>query len=242
VRVAACQPKEIIADVDTAVRVVLDFAGQADTEHVDLLVLPEGFLQGYLVTEHHVRGHALEVGGAPLGTVLAQLAGIRQTLVLGMIERSGGTYFNTALVITGGRVAGRYRKTFLTGGESIFTPGDSYPIFQLDGMRPFGINICYDCQFPDAAAAVAAGGGRLLLTPAHNMMPREKALLWQHRHNEIRAQRARETGMWIVAADVTGQRGDSRIGLGPTCVMNPAGEVVAQVPTGTVGMVIAEIN
>jgi hypothetical protein len=31
--------------------------------------------------------------------LLAALAGIRQTLVLGMIERSGGTYFNTAVVI-----------------------------------------------------------------------------------------------------------------------------------------------
>lgn len=228
--------------MDAAVRVILDFASQADAEHVDLLVLPEGFLQGYLVTEHHVRDHALEVDGAPLATVLAQLAGIRQTLVLGMLERAGSGYFNTALVITGGRVTGRYRKTHLTAGESIFTPGDGYPIFRPDGMRPFGINICYDCQFPDAAAAVAAAGGQVLLNPAHNMMPRQKALAWQDRHNEIRAQRARETGLWIVAADVTGQRGDDRIGLGPSCVINPAGEVVAQVPTSTVGMATAKIN
>jgi len=241
VRIGACQTREIFGDLNAAAQVIRDFAVQADEEQVDLLLLPEGFLQGYLVTEQHVHRHALEVGSAALGTVLENLAEIRQTLVLGMIERSGGLYYNTALVVTGGSVTGRYRKRFLTSGESIFTPGDSYPIFSHDGWR-FGINICYDCQFPEAAAAVAAAGGQVLLTPAHNMMPREKALLWQHRHNEIRAQRARETGMWIVSADVTGQRGQSRIGLGPTCVMNPTGEVVARVPTGTAGMAISEIK
>jgi predicted amidohydrolase len=238
VRIGACQTREIFGDLDAAAQVIRDFAVQADDEQVDLLLFPEGFLQGYLVTEQHVHSHAFEVGSAALGTVLETLAGIRQTLVLGMIERSGGLYYNTALVVTGGSVTGRYRKTFLTGGESIFTPGDSYPIFSHDGWR-FGINICYDCQFPEAAAAVAAAGGQVLLTPAHNMMPWEKALLWLDRHNEIRALRARETGMWIVSA---GQRGQSRIGLGPTCVMNPGGEVIAQVPTGTAGMAIAEIK
>jgi predicted amidohydrolase len=66
---------------------------------------------------------ALEVYSAGFTAVLARLAGIRPTLVIGMIERSGGSYYNTALVITHGQVVGRYRKTSLTGGESVFTPG-----------------------------------------------------------------------------------------------------------------------
>lgn len=134
-----------------------------------------------------------------------------------------------------------YRKTFLTGGESVFTPGDAHPVFDFGGVR-FGINICYDTRFPRAAAAVAAGGAQVLLVPAQNMMRRDKAFWWQERHNQIRAQRVHETGMWLVSADVTGQRDSTRIGLGPTCIINPAGHVVARVPTGTTGMAIAEIN
>ncbi len=143
-------------------------------------------------------------------------------------------------MVTGGRVVGSYRKTFLTAGESMFTPGDSYPVFTRDGLR-FGINICYDTQFPQAAAAVAGGGAQVLLVPAQNMMRRDNALRWQARHNEIRTQRVRETGLWLVSADVTGERDDTRIGLGPTCVINPAGQIVAQVPAGTTGMAIAEL-
>jgi predicted amidohydrolase len=80
------------------------------------------------------------------------------------------------------------------------------------------------------------------LVPAQNMMRRDKALWWKDRHNQIRAQRVHETGMWLVSADVTGERDGTRIGLGPTCAINPAGQVVTQVPTGATGMAIAEIH
>jgi predicted amidohydrolase len=241
VRIGACQTPEILGDIDGALRVVGEFAAQADSAEVDLLLFPECFLQGYLVTERHVRIWAFDVSSAEFAVVLAALAGIRQTLVLGMIERSGGAYFNTALVIARQQVIGRYRKTFLTAGESIFAAGDSYPVFTLGQVR-FGINICYDTQFPQAAAAVAVRQGRVLLVPAQNMMHRDRARWWQDRHHQIRARRARETGMWLVSADVTGERDQSRIGLGPTSVLSPTGAVLAQVPTGTTGMATLDID
>jgi predicted amidohydrolase len=206
-----------------------------------LLLFPECFLQGYLVTEPQLRSQALELGSPELTAVLARLAGIQQMLVLGMIERYRNRYYNTALAIADGQALGGYRKTYLTGGESLFAPGGTYPVFDRAGVR-FGISICYDTQFPQAAAAVAAGGAQLLLVPAQNMMRRDKAFWWQDRHNQIRTQRVRETGMWLASADVTGERDEFRIGLGPTCVINPAGHVVAQVPTGTTGIAVAEIN
>jgi predicted amidohydrolase len=240
-RIGACQTPEILGDVDEAIRVVRDFAGQADDAGVDLLLFPECFLQGYLVTEDHVDGQAFEVDSPGFAAVLARLAGIRPTLVLGMIERSAGRFYNTALVIAGGRVLGGYRKTFLVDGESVFTAGDSYPVFDHGGVR-FGINICFDTQHPPAAAAVAAAGASVLLVPAQNMMGRDKAFHWQHRHNQIRVRRVRETGMWLVSADVTGDRDGTRLGLGPTCVIDPSGTVLDQVPAGTTGMAVADIG
>ena len=73
------------------------------------------------------------------------------------------------------------------------------------------------------------------------MMKLQAAETWKCRHNAIRAERVRETGMWLVSADVTGARDGSRCGYGPTSVMNPNADVVAQVPTMTVGMVVADI-
>jgi predicted amidohydrolase len=236
-RIAACQTPEILGDLDTALRLVHEFAAGSDA---DLLLFPECFLPGYLVDDQHVRTHALDLASPEFARVAAGLAGLRPTLVIGLIERAAGRYFNTAVVLAGGTVLGRYRKTFLTAGEAVFDPGDDCPVFECAGTR-FGVNICYDTRFPAAPAAVAAAGARVLLVPAQNMMPRHKAYAWQPRHNEIRARRARETGLWLVSADVTGERGD-RIGLGPTCVLNPAGEVVAQVPAGEVGTATADVS
>jgi len=157
-----------------------------------------------------------------------------------VIERSGGRLYNSAVVLEHGRVTGVYQKTHLTSGETLLGTGDEYPVFEVKGLR-YGINICYDTQFADAAARVAGQGARVLLVPAQNMLRRQAAETWKHRHNEIRAERVRETGMWLVSADVTGERGDTHVGFGPTSVLNPASDVVVQVPLMETGMVIAEV-
>ena len=181
---------------------------------VDLLLFPECFLQGYLVESEHLSRYALDLTATAFQQILHRLSPIRPTLVFGVIEQSGAAYFNTAVVVRHG---------------------------VLEGVT-CGINICYDTNFPEAAKAVAEQGARVLLVPSQNMMRRQAAEAWKCRHNAIRAERVRETGMWLVSADVTGARDGSRIGYGPTGVMNPQADVIAQVPIMTVGMVVAEIR
>lgn len=235
-RIGACQTPELLGDPDAALDLIAGFA----RHDVDLLLFPECFLQGYLVTAEHVERWAIDLSSDAFAAILDRLAPIRQTLVLGLIERRGPHFFNTAAVISGGRFLGAYRKVHLVPGELIFTPGDAYPIFESGGVR-FGINICFDARFPRAAAAVAAQGADLLVVPAQNMMRRVNAARWQGRNIKIGAERVRETGLWLALADVTGERGEDRIGLGPTCVINPDGQVVTQVPEGSTGIAIAEI-
>ena len=240
VTIGACQTPEILGDVDAAVRCIRGFCGQAEREDADLLLFPECFLQGYLATEAHLRRHALDLGSARFRSVASRLADVTPVLVVGVIERSGSRLYNSAVVLEHGRVAGVYRKTNLTPGETLFDKGDDYPVFEVQGLR-YGINICYDTQFADAAARIAGQRARVLLVPAQNMMRRQTAETWKRRHNQIRAERVRETGMWLVSADVTGARGDTHVGYGPTSVMNPSADVVAQVPLRETGMVVARI-
>lgn len=238
-RIGACQAPEILGDVDGAINCIEKFAGEA--EGVDLLLFPECFLQGYLVTKEHLERYAIDLGSLDFAAVLRRLAHIRQALVFGVIERLGGKLYNSAVVVENGKLIGTYRKTYLVPGEALFEVGDSYPVFSLRGVK-YGINICYDTNFPDAAAPLAEQGAKVMLVSAQNMMKRESAEKWKRLHNEIRVERAKETGMWLVTSDVTGKRDNIRIGYGPTAVINPAGEVVAQVPLMSTGMVIAEIE
>ncbi len=240
-RIGACQTAEILGDIPAAVACMERFARRPEASVLDLLLFPECFLQGYLVESDHLHRHALDLSATPFRSLLDRLAAIRPTLVFGVIERNGSRLFNTAVVVSQGRMECVYRKTHLVPGERLFQAGDTYPTFVVNGVT-CGINICYDTRFPEAARAVAARGAQVLLVPSQNMMKRPAAESWKHRHNAIRADRARETGMWLVSSDVTGMRNGLRIGYGPTSVMNPDGEVVAQVPAMTEGMVTAEIR
>nr|MBP9232332.1 carbon-nitrogen hydrolase family protein [Phenylobacterium sp.] len=183
--------------------------------------------------------HALNLTSPEFEAILTRLPTTAPTLVLGLIEEEGGRVFNTAAVIAHGELVGRYRKTHLLAGEAFFGPGTDCPAFEAGGVR-FGINICYDTNFPDAAQAVADTGATLLVCCANNMMRRANAEPWRDRHNPIRGERCRETGLWLISADVTGQRGE-RVAWGPTAVLNPQGEVVAQLPLDQPGLLVFDM-
>jgi predicted amidohydrolase len=160
-------------------------------------------------------------------------------LVIGLIEAQDGRLFNTAVVVDSGVLVGCYRKTHLLGGEKLFDAGSDCPLFAAGGLR-FGVNICYDTNFPEAARKVAASGAGLIVCPANNMLPRATAETFKDIHNAVRGERCRETGLWLISADVIGER-DGRIGWGPTAVLNPAGEVVAQLPLESPGLLVFDI-
>lgn len=239
IRVAACQVPDIREDLDNALLLIEMFAVRTAREGVSIICFPECFLQGYLTEKEQARRHALDLTSPAFAIILRRLASVEPMLVFGLIELDDTRLFNTAVIVDHGRLVGTYRKTHLLAGETIFEAGDSYPVFEVDGLT-FGINICYDTQFAEAATRLAAQGASVILCPSNNMMSREKAEKWKYLHNETRAVRARETGLWLISSDVTGEQGD-RVALGPTSVIDPEGKVVAQVPLMEVGMVIAEI-
>ncbi len=239
VRIAAAQTPEFRQDLPAALAWAETVAGQAEAAGAALVVFPEGFLQGYLTDERAARASALELASPAFAAVLSRLGPFETMIVLGLIEADGGRLFNTAVVIEGGRIVGRYRKTHLMKGEQLFEAGTDCPIFEVDGLR-FGINICNDCNFPEAARRVAEQGASLIVCPANNMMRREAATVWKAAHNRIRGERCRETGLWLVSADVTGDR-DGRIAWGPTAVLDPAGEVVAQLPLDRPGLLVLDL-
>jgi predicted amidohydrolase len=160
-------------------------------------------------------------------------------IVIGLIEVEEGRLFNTAIVVDRGVLIGRYRKMHLLSGEHIFDAGGDSRVFDVDGLR-FGINVCYDTNFPESAQKVADLGASLIVSPANNMHHPKTAEAFKNVHNSVRGDRCRETGLWLVSADVTGER-DGRISWGPTAVLNPAGEVVAQLPLEKTGLLIVDI-
>jgi len=239
-KIAACQTPEFIGDINASLSCIESFSIDVEKHNIDLLLFPECFLQGYLVNDEHLEQYALDLTSSEFKVIMKRLSDIKMTLIFGVIERSEGKFYNSAVVLKNGTLLGVYRKKHLLGGEALFEPGLTSPVFELKGIK-YGINICSDTQFPDSAKAIAEQGASVMLVPAQNMMKQEAAEVWKYKHNEIRAERAKENHMWVISADVTGRRDELRIGYGPTAVINPEGEVVAQVPLMETGVVVAEI-
>ena len=73
-RIGACQPPEILGDIDRSIACIEAFA--AERGDVDLLLFPECFLQGYLVEPGHLRDTAIDLASRAFQDVAR--AGIRR--------------------------------------------------------------------------------------------------------------------------------------------------------------------
>lgn len=239
VRIGVCQLPEIREDIETALTLMENRARKAQTDAIDLLCFPECFLQGYLTERGPAQRHAIALESPAFQLVLHRLEALEPTLAFGLIESYHGQLYNTAVVVSHGRLLGRYRKVHLLEGERIFTAGAARPIFELKKLK-FGLMICSDANFAASYTSLVHQGAKLALCLANNMMPRDVAEKWKHRHNTVRCQHTKAAGLWLLSSDVTSQHGD-HISYGPTAVISPDGQVIKQVPLHEEGMVSAEV-
>ena len=239
VRVSCAQTPEFLDDVSGAMDFLIDMSARSQAQGACLLVFPEGYLQGYTPAEHDARRVAIDLSSRDFEDILSRFPKTGPTIVVGLIEAEDGKLFNTAVVVRRGELHGRYRKMHLLAAEGAFTPGTLCPAFDVEGLR-FGVNICYDTNFPEAARRVEEAGASLIVCCANNMLVRNRSEAYRQIHNAERAKRCRETGLWLISSDVTGARGN-RVSWGPTAVLSPAGEVVAQLPLDRPGLLTFDI-
>ena len=170
-----------------------DAARQASAQYpghgLDLMVFPEFTLLRESGTTAAER--ALSLAGPVLETLGAKAREHHTWLIVPMTlqeEGAGGRFSNAAVLLDRtGHVAGIFRKVHPiadSGGgfEGGVTPGGGYPVFDCDFGR-LGILICWDMSYPEAWAALAAGGAELVALPSaspQNLRPMAAAL--RHRY------------------------------------------------------------
>ncbi|EIK68881.1 hydrolase, carbon-nitrogen family [Pseudomonas synxantha BG33R] len=188
----------------------------ADT---DLLVFPETHLMGF------VGGEQLAKVAEPLdGTTLqAVQQAVRQrnvSVVIGLVERDGGVYYNTSVLITPEGIALRYRKTHLWPSERAdITPGDRFVTTLLNGVR-VGLLICYDIELPETARALAQLGAELIIVTNGNMDPYGQV------HRTAIMARAQENQLFSVMVNRAGQGDDGLVFAGGSAVVDPFGRLL----------------
>jgi predicted amidohydrolase len=152
------------------------YARKAVAAGADLIVTPEGYLEGYvgnprlakdLTRERYVAiGEALD--GPSLRRVAALARELKIHLLLGFAERRGGDMYNTSVLFgPDGKQVAHYSKTHSGGsGEPYNKAGNEFPVFET-ALGRIGILICFDRQNPETARILALKGAQIILIPAY---------------------------------------------------------------------------
>ena len=143
------------------------------------------------------------------------------------VELADGKLYNTTYLIgADGALAGFYRKTHLTLDEREMhglTPGDSLPVFELDGV-PVAVMTCYDAYFPEVPRILALKGAKILFWPSLQRGSTEDSILLQARS------RALDNAVFVVRSSYGHPKEIPwKTGMPPgaSCVIDSEGRVVA---------------
>jgi predicted amidohydrolase len=163
---------------------------------------------------------------------------------LGYCEETGdGHRYNTAILVEGGEIRGRYRKVHLPGNPVYdpalklqhlepwyFEDGDlGFPVHRAFGAR-VGMLICNDRRWPEPYRVLGLQGVELVClgynSPAQLPdAPEQNALRTFHHQVPMQAA-AYQNGTWIVATAKAGLEEGCDM-MGGSCIIAPSGEVVA---------------
>jgi predicted amidohydrolase len=236
-KIATFQKDVSKASIESVVNSISEDLNYCDSQGVDMACFPECHLTGYHLEKEAIEQNALSLDGPRLRSYLQAWSTFKVTFILGLIEKNDQGYFNAAVVISQGKVLGCYRKTH--PNEEHLSAGEDYPIFSKDIL--FGINICNDANYPDAAKRLATQGAKLLFYPLNNLLRKDVAEKWRAKSPENLQLRAQETGCWVISSDVAGVDGE-KMSYGCTQIFSPAGKVLVCVPELKPGFISATIT
>lgn len=228
-----------------------EWIARAAAAGAKVVTLPENF--AFMGEEAKKREIAERLDGAFPGPILSALAGeaaARGVWVLGggMPERSDDParpYNTSVLVDPTGAIAATYRKVHLFDvslpdgtslRESAATMAGTEAVTATVSGTRFGLSICYDVRFPELYRRLVDQGARVLTVPSAFTLTTGK----DHWHALLRA-RAIENQCWVLAPAQHGKHPKGRQTYGKSIVVDPWGEVVAQVSEGE-GFAVAPLD
>lgn len=148
------------------------------------------------------------------------------------------------LIDPSGQVVAKYDKIHLFDADlgegqryeesARFAAGEHAVVVQRNSYT-LGMTVCYDMRFPALYRDLALAGADLITIPSSFTVPTGTA----HWHVLLRA-RAIETGCFVLAPAQHGVHEDGRETYGHSVVINPWGEVLAELAEGT-GLLMGEL-
>ena len=187
---AEAQPEKILSKIRVAQIRVYPGKGELEANHtslmdiladiqrkeeVDMLVTPEGFLDGYVVTEKSVTKndmgkYAIDPERSAYTRAVSDWAKRNKAWVIyGCARKATGGVYNTALIYNReGALVGMYDKTHIQTHDHKYLPGKHLNAYESD-FGLFGVMICADRRWPETSRTLTLKGARVIFNPTYGM-------------------------------------------------------------------------
>ncbi len=224
-RVALCQTNSRVGDIRRNVSVIKRGAKKAFARGADIVCFPELAVCGYPPEDLLLKPGFVDKNIRGLEEITKSALPI--TVIAGFVERRGSIY-NSAAVISGGRIAGIHRKNLLPNygvfdENRYFEPGGKASVFTCGGLG-IGVNICEDIWFADGPASRQARSGADLII---NISASPYSMGKPAAREKMLSERARDAGTALAFCNMTGGQ-DELVFDGHSAFFDPEGAVISR--------------
>jgi predicted amidohydrolase len=231
-----CDPQ--IARPDLNLSMIAELAAGARNAGAQLAIFPECAVSGYCFDSLEEALEVAEPVPGPATAALVAIAGrLNLQLVVGMLERAGDRLYNVAALVGPGGLIGTYRKIHLPflGVDRFTAHGrDGFQVYDTSLAR-VGMNICYDCSFPESARVMMLDGADLIALPTN--WPESGGCAVP---DFVVPTRALENKVYYAAVNRVGTERGVRF-IGRSSIVDPYGKTLATADDSE-QMLLAEIN
>jgi nitrilase len=250
-KVGVVQAGSVVFDREATLDKLAKLAAEAGAGGARLVVFPEAFLSGYprgvdfgtVIGNRTPEGReqfrrywdsSVDVPGPTVDRLVEIAAENDQHLVVGVVEREGGTLYCTALFISPDGLLGKHRKLMPTAAErSVWGFGDGSTLPVVDTpLGRIGAVICWENYMPLLRMAMYAKGVQLWCAPTadgrESWLPTMRHIALEGRCfvlscNQFTRRRDFPADLPNDLADGP----DDVVSTGGSCIVGPLGQVLA---------------
>ena len=239
-KLCMAQINTLVGDIAGNTQRVLEVSAAQQAAGARMVVFPELTLTGYPPEDLLLRGDLLDRTEAALARLCAELP-VELAVVLGYPRGQDGALFNSAGVISGGKLLAQYDKQCLPNYEVFdekryFAAGTEPCVVDVDGLA-VGLTICEDIWHPEPAAQAKAAGAEMLININASPFHRGKS---SERLQRVKSCAASHQLPIIYVNQVGGQ--DELVFDGGSFAVDAQGELSASVQTFVEGFPIVTVD
>ncbi|MBN1436342.1 MAG: carbon-nitrogen hydrolase family protein [Sedimentisphaerales bacterium] len=238
-KVATCQ-FPVSASIVRNTRYILDFMKQAKRRRAELVHFSECALSGYAGIDHaSLDGFDWEQLKECTQEIMALAGQLGIWVVLGSqhpLTPPHKPHNCLYLISPKGKIKDRYDKRFCMPNEQRhYSVGDHFVIFTVNKIR-CALLICFDLRFPELYRELKRQKVDCIFQSFYNARQKQ-ASVHTHIMRQTMQARAASNAFWVSMANSS-----ARISPYGSCVIQPDGKIIAQLPTNRSGITVNTID